>query len=209
SARSWPEGDHRRRGARGRASRGGRRAHRPPRDRRAATIVRERPGRARRAPFDRPDAARRARRVRRRRQREERGRAGRPHPQPVSDLVELLQGLVEIDSINPDLIAGAAGEAELARHVAGWAERAGLEVEVEEAAPGRPNVIATARGSGGGRTLLLNAHMDTVGIDTMDSPFDARVEDGRLYGRGSYDMKGSLAAILLVATEAKRRGLRG
>jgi acetylornithine deacetylase len=127
----------------------------------------------------------------------------------MSDLVELLTGLVEIDSINPDLIPGAAGEAELAGYVGRWAERAGLDVEVEDAAPGRPNVIATARGSGGGRTLLLNAHMDTVGVDTMETPFDARVEDGRLYGRGSYDMKGSLAAILVVAAEATRLGLRG
>ncbi len=127
----------------------------------------------------------------------------------MSDLVELVKGLVEIDSINPDLIPGAAGEAELAGYVAEWAERAGLDVEVEEAAPGRPNVIATARGSGGGRALLLNAHMDTVGVDTMEAPFDARVEDGRLYGRGSYDMKGSLAAILVVAAEAKRLALRG
>jgi acetylornithine deacetylase len=127
----------------------------------------------------------------------------------MSDLVELVKGLVEIDSINPDLIPGAAGEAELAGYVADWAERAGLDVEVEEAAPGRPNVIATARGSGGGRALLLNAHMDTVGVDTMEAPFDARVEQGRLYGRGSYDMKGSLAAILVVAAEAKRLGLRG
>ena len=127
----------------------------------------------------------------------------------MSDLVELLRGLVEIDSINPDLIPGAAGEAEIARYVAEWSERAGLEAVIEEAAPGRPNVIATARGSGGGRTLLLNAHMDTVGVDTMETPFDARVEDGRLYGRGSYDMKGSLAAILVVAVEAKKRGLRG
>jgi acetylornithine deacetylase len=127
----------------------------------------------------------------------------------MSGLVELLRGLVEIDSINPDLIPGAAGESEVARFVAGWSERAGLDVEVEEAAPGRPNVIATARGSGGGRTLLLNAHMDTVGVETMDAPFEARVEDGRLYGRGSYDMKGSLAAILTVAAEAGRHGLRG
>ena len=127
----------------------------------------------------------------------------------MSDLVELAKGLVEIDSINPDLIPGAAGETKLAGYVAEWAERAGLEVAVEEAAPGRPNVIVTARGSGGGRTLLLNAHMDTVGVDTMEAPFDARVEDGRLYGRGSYDMKGSLAAILVVAAEAKRLGLRG
>jgi len=84
-----------------------------------------------------------------------------------------------------------------------------VPVGVEEAAPGRPNVVATARGAGGGRTLLLNAHMDTVGIETMDAPFDARVEDGRLYGRGSYDMKGSLAAIMIVAARARERGLRG
>lgn len=127
----------------------------------------------------------------------------------MTGLVELLRGLVEIDSVNPDLIPGAPGEGEVARYVAEWSERAGLEVAVEEAAPGRPNVIATARGTGGGRTLLLNAHMDTVGTETMDAPFDARVEDGRLYGRGSYDMKGSLAAILLVAAEAKKRGLSG
>jgi acetylornithine deacetylase/succinyl-diaminopimelate desuccinylase-like protein len=127
----------------------------------------------------------------------------------VSDLVELLRRLVEIDSINPDLIPGAAGEGEVARYVANWSERAGLEVEVEEAAPGRPNVIATARGTGEGRTLLLNAHMDTVGVDAMEAPFEARVEDGRLYGRGAYDMKGSLAAILVVAAEGKRRRLRG
>ncbi|MBA3717102.1 MAG: M20/M25/M40 family metallo-hydrolase [Actinobacteria bacterium] len=127
----------------------------------------------------------------------------------MSDVVELLRGLVEIDSINPDLIPGAPGEAELARYVAAWCARAGLDVEIEEAAPRRPNVIATARGSGEGRALLLNAHMDTVGVETMEAPFDARLEGGRLYGRGSYDMKGSLAAIMTVAAEAKRRGLRG
>jgi len=127
----------------------------------------------------------------------------------VTQLVELLQKLVSIDSINPDLIAGAAGERELARFVADWCKEAGLEVELVEAAPGRPNVIATARGTRGGGTLLLNAHMDTVGVETMEDPFDGRVENGRLYGRGAYDMKGSLAAILVVAAEARRRELRG
>ena len=59
---------------------------------------------------------------------------------------------------------GGAGEAAIARFVAEWLERAGLEVSVDEALPGRPNVIGVARGSGGGRTLLLNAHTDTVGV---------------------------------------------
>jgi acetylornithine deacetylase len=125
------------------------------------------------------------------------------------DLVELLSALVRIDSINPDLVAGAAGEGEIARFVAGWLEDAGLEVEVEEVAPGRYNAVGISRGSGGGRTLLLNAHMDTVGVAGMGRPFEARVRDGRLYGRGSYDMKAGLVAIMLAGAEAARAGLRG
>lgn len=125
------------------------------------------------------------------------------------DLVELLSALVRIDSINPDLVAGAAGEGEIARIVADWLENAGLDVEVEEVAPGRFNAVGIARGSGGGRTLLLNAHMDTVGIAGMERPFEAGVRDGRLYGRGSYDMKAGLVAIMLAGAEAARAGLRG
>ena len=81
----------------------------------------------------------------------------------MSEVAELARALVAIDSVNPDLIPGARGEAEVAGFVADWLERAGLDVTVEEAAPGRPNVVGVARGSGGGRTLLLNAHTDTVG----------------------------------------------
>lgn len=127
----------------------------------------------------------------------------------MSTVAGLLRELVAIDSVNPDLIPGAAGEGEIGAFVASWCAAAGLQVEVEEAAPGRPNVIATAHGSGGGRTLLLNAHMDTVGVETMDAPFEARVENGRLHGRGAYDMKGSLAAIMLAAAQAKELALRG
>ena len=68
-------------------------------------------------------------------------------------------------------------------------------------------MIAVARGSGGGRSLLLNAHLDTVGVGGMDAPFEPRIESGRLYGRGAYDMKGALAAILDAA--ARVDGLRG
>src|ERR1044071_9671474 len=121
-----------------------------------------------------------------------------------SSLTELAAELVRIDSVNRHLVAGGAGEEELARFVAHWLAEAGLEVEVEEVAPGRPNVIARARGSGGGSTLLLNAHLDTVGYDAMESPLEARVEDGKLYGRGAYDMKGSLAAIMVAGAEAAR-----
>jgi acetylornithine deacetylase len=127
----------------------------------------------------------------------------------MTGLAELAAALVAIDSVNPDLIPGGAGEGEIARFVAGWLERAGLEVSVEEAAPGRPNVVGVARGSGGGRSLLLNAHLDTVGLLEPDGGLAPRLEGGRLYGRGSYDMKASLAAIMLAGAECARRGLRG
>jgi len=118
------------------------------------------------------------------------------------DVLPLLERLVSIESVNPGL--GGGGEAEIAAFVAEWARGAGLEVELDEAAPGRPNVIATARGRGGGRTLLLNAHMDTVGFGAMTEPLVPTIEDGRLHGRGSYDMKGGLAACLAAAATLRR-----
>jgi acetylornithine deacetylase len=76
-------------------------------------------------------------------------------------LRDLVADLVRIDSVNPELVPGGAGEAEIARFVAGWLERAGVEVRCEEVAPGRWNAIGIARGRGGGRTLLLDGHTDT------------------------------------------------
>jgi acetylornithine deacetylase len=125
------------------------------------------------------------------------------------EVVELARRLVAIDSVNPDLVRGGAGERAIARAVAEWLEAAGLEVESHEIAPGRWNVVAVARGTGGGRTLLLNAHMDTVGVAGMEAPFAPRVEDGRLYGRGAYDMKASLAAIMLAGARAHSLSLPG
>jgi len=122
------------------------------------------------------------------------------------ELIELAKQLVAIDSVNPELIQSAAGERELAEFVAGWCRGAGLEVELV-GPPERPSVIAVARGSSSGRSLLLNAHLDTVGVLGMEAPFEPRVDDGRLYGRGAYDMKGALAAILDAAARVER--LRG
>ena len=127
----------------------------------------------------------------------------------MSDVAELAAQLVAIESINPDIVAGGSGELGVARFVAEWCERAGLETALTELAPRRANVVAIARGSGGGKSLMLNAHMDTVGVVGMTDPFVTRVEGGRLYGRGSCDMKGSLAASMLAAAEAGRRHLRG
>jgi acetylornithine deacetylase/succinyl-diaminopimelate desuccinylase family protein len=122
---------------------------------------------------------------------------------------ELVSALVAIDSVNPDLVPGGAGEAEIAEFVAGWLRDAGLEVELDEAAPGRPSVVGVARGTGGGASLMLNAHMDTVGVEGMERPFEPVVRDGRLYGRGAYDMKGSLAACMLAARRLAAEELSG
>jgi acetylornithine deacetylase len=127
----------------------------------------------------------------------------------VSEVAELAAALVRIDSVNPTLIAGGAGEVEIATFVARWLEQAGLEVDVVEPVRGRPSVVGVACGTGGGRTLLLNAHLDTVGTEAMDAPFAARSEGGRLYGRGSYDMKGALAAAMLAVADAASLGLAG
>ncbi len=127
----------------------------------------------------------------------------------MNEITTLLQQLVAIDSINPDLVAGGAGEREIAHFVANWLERAGVEVTWDEPVPGRPSVIGIVRGTGGGRSLLLNAHMDTVGVAGMKRPHDPVVEGNRLYGRGAYDMKGGLAAIMVAAAQAKKLSLRG
>lgn len=127
----------------------------------------------------------------------------------IQQVSDLLSALVRIDSINPDLVPGGAGEEAIAHFVAEWLTRAGLEVTFQNVVHGRPNVIAIARGTGGGRSLMLNAHMDTVGIAGMENPFQPRIEDGKLYGRGAYDMKGSLAACMLTMAAVKSMGLAG
>jgi acetylornithine deacetylase len=127
----------------------------------------------------------------------------------LTELVDLLKQLVAIDSINPDLIPGGAGEGEIARFIAGWLEQAGLTVELDEPLPGRPNVIGIAQGSGGGRSLMLNAHMDTVGVAGMENPHTPVIRGNRMYGRGAFDMKGGLAAAMMTAATTKMRHLRG
>lgn len=125
------------------------------------------------------------------------------------DLVELVSGLVAIDSVNPSLIAGGAGEHEIAGFIAEWALANGLESELTDGIPGRPSVIVRARGAGGGQTLLLCGHIDTVGFEAMAEPLRPRLAGDRLYGRGAYDMKAGVAAALVACREAARLGLAG
>jgi acetylornithine deacetylase len=114
-------------------------------------------------------------------------------------LFQTLADLIRINSINPSLTPEGPGEAAIADYVAGWLRRAGLDVHIDEIEPGRCNVVARLKGRGQGRSLAFNAHMDTVGIDDMPEPFSAAVRDGKMYGRGAFDMKGSLAACLAAA----------
>jgi acetylornithine deacetylase len=122
-----------------------------------------------------------------------------------------LARLVQINSINPSLAPGAPGEREIADFIAGSLRACGLDAEILEPQPGRTSVLGRLAGSGGGRSLMLNAHCDTVDVQGMAEPFSGAVRDGKLYGRGSFDMKGSLAACMAAAKALKDAGstLRG
>jgi acetylornithine deacetylase len=127
----------------------------------------------------------------------------------TADLTALLSSLVAIDSVNPSLVGIGAGEARIADFIEAWAREAGLDLQRLEETPGRPSVLVRAAGTGGGRTLLLCGHIDTVNVDGMTDPHRPRVEGDRLYGRGAYDMKSGVAAALIAAREAAHLGLAG
>jgi len=109
---------------------------------------------------------------------------------------ETLVRLVQTNSVNPILDPESPGEGEIARIIAGTLDALGLEIETPEPEPGRVSVLGTMRGAGGGKALMLNAHIDTVGVEGMSDPFSGTMENGRVYGRGSFDMKGAMAACL-------------
>jgi len=121
-----------------------------------------------------------------------------------------LREMVRINSVNPVLAEGGVGESVIADWLVKVCTDLGYEVQIQETAPGRPNVIARRRGTGRGRSILLTGHTDTVSVENMEGdPFDGRVENGRLYGRGSVDMKGGLATILGAAAALRDQTLAG
>ena len=132
--------------------------------------------------------------------------AGAPDP----EVVALAADLVRIDSSNPTLAPGGAGEAAIAGHCAAWLVARGFATVRLERRPGRPSVLATGAGRGGGRSILLNGHLDTVGLaGYAGDPLDPDVRDGRLHGRGSYDMKAGVAALMVAAARVHARPHRG
>jgi len=115
------------------------------------------------------------------------------------DPIPIVRSLVETNSVNPSLVPGAPGEAEAARVAADAMRRAGLDVVFQEAAPGRPNVIGVLEGRAPGASVMFCGHIDTVGVEGMTDPFVPTIANGRLYGRGSQDMKSGVAAMIAAA----------
>lgn len=130
--------------------------------------------------------------------------------QELSEAGQLLASLIKIDSGNPDLVSGAAGESEIASFLESWFKTEGFECHRLEATPGRPSVVGIARGTGGGKSLMFNGHIDTVSLASYEgNPTDPIVRDGNMYGRGSFDMKGGIAAMMVAAKQVKAAGHAG
>lgn len=111
-------------------------------------------------------------------------------------VTRVLQELVRINSVNPVLDPSAPGEREIAEYVGDAMSALGADVRYHEPKSGRVSVVARLGGSAPGRSLMFNAHADTVDVAGMPEPFSGDLRDGRVYGRGAFDMKGGLAAMM-------------
>lgn len=125
------------------------------------------------------------------------------------DVLQLLSKLIAIDSVNPSLVEGGAGETAIAAFLDAYLQDLGLTTDRKEIAPGRWNIVGVLRGTGRGKSLMLNGHIDTVSTKGMTiPPLQAVLKDGRVYGRGALDMKGGLTAILCAIKAVKKAGLK-
>lgn len=128
---------------------------------------------------------------------------------PFADPIALTDALVRLDTRNPSLVPGAPGEMAAVRLLAELLPQWGFKVEIQHVADGRANLLARV-GSGVGRTLMFNGHLDVVGVEGMfHAPFDAERRGDYLYGRGSADMKGGVAAMCAAAARVAADALDG
>ena len=130
-----------------------------------------------------------------------------------TELIALVRDLVRIPSENPKLVdTPPGGEAAVQDRVAAALQEIGCELDRWDALPGRPDLVGTIRGAGGGRSLAVNGHIDVVPAgDPAEWPHDpwgAELHDGAIWGRGACDMKGGVAAMIHAATILHRLGLR-
>jgi acetylornithine deacetylase len=125
-------------------------------------------------------------------------------PIPRGDAVALARALIQIDSRNPTLAPDSPGEGDCARTLASVLDDWGFAVQLMESVPGRPNVVARL-GPRDAPALMLNGHLDVVGVDGMvHEPFSAEIRGAKVYGRGSADMKGGIAAMCAAAVQGAR-----
>src|SRR5579862_8671110 len=126
---------------------------------------------------------------------------------PPGDVVELLQRLVRTPSVNPagQPAGDHTGEGRCAEVVGDFLRLCGAEVWMQPVEPGHPNVVGRFPTRGGGKKrLVLAPHTDTVNVDGMTiDPFGGELRDGRVYGRGASDTKGSMAAMLWALFELR------
>ena len=129
----------------------------------------------------------------------------------MEEVIRVLQELVAIPSVNPEMrpkFGAENAEAKVADYVENYMQTAGIDTERQEVYSKRDNVLVSVEGTNKGTTLLLEAHMDTVPGDTMTiEPFSPDIKDGKLFGRGSCDTKGSLAAMMVAVKESIKHGL--
>ncbi|RMY97241.1 hypothetical protein D0862_08163 [Hortaea werneckii] len=134
-----------------------------------------------------------------------------PKDVTVDDPVQLTRLLVQINSSNPSMgSVPGPGERAIARYIAAWLEHRNLETHWVEPREGRPSIVGVCRGRGGGKSLMLNGHIDTVTLmGYEDDPLSGIIADGKLYGRGAADMKCGVAAAMIALANSKQLGLSG
>ncbi len=124
------------------------------------------------------------------------------------EVINLLSDLISIDSVNPLQNTSSTGEKELANYVREYLENMDIKTLVYPVIDGRPNIIAIIEGKNQGKNFVLEAHMDTVKADNMTiEPFLPNIREGKIFGRGACDDKGSLASMILALKLLKQTSI--